>query len=454
MAIVSKNPATDEVLKELEELSDEQVEKKLQVAQAAYEKWRLTSFEERRQLMKKLGELFRSKAKEYGTLMSLEMGKPMAQAIAESEKCGLVCDYYADNIEALLADEKVETNASESYVRFDPIGVVLAVMPWNYPFWQVMRFAAPAAMAGNVGILKHASNVPQCAEALEAAFLEAGFPEGVFQNLLVGSSKVEGIIQDPRVRAATLTGSEYAGSQVAMQCGKEIKRTVLELGGSDPFIVLDDADLDFTCEIAGKARLQNAGQSCIAAKRFIVMESVMDEFLEKFKAQFEAQVMGDPMNEATTIGPMSSAKARDDMHEQVQKSVEAGAEVLVGGKPVEGPGAFYEPTILTNVKEGMPAYSEEFFGPVALVISVKDEDEAIKVANATEFGLGASLWTSSIERAKKLIPHIDSGAVFVNGMVKSDPRLPFGGVKKSGYGRELSHYGIKEFMNVKTVWIK
>lgn len=454
MPIASTNPATGEVLKTFDELSDEQLDEKLAKAEAAFEVWRSRPYSERAVMMKALGDVFRKNSRKYGELMTLEMGKPIKQAVAEAEKCAWICDYYAENTEEILAREDIDTGVTESYVRFDPIGIVLAVMPWNYPFWQVMRFAAPAAMAGNVGILKHASNVPQCAEAIEEAFIEAGFPEGVFQNLLIGSSKVEAVIQDPRVRAVTLTGSEYAGSQVAMQCGREIKKTVLELGGSDPFIVLDDADLDFACEAGTTARLQNAGQSCIAAKRFIVMESIADEFIKRFKESFEAQIVGDPMDETTTMGPMSSKKAAEDLHEQIRKSVEMGAELITGGEPIEGKGAFYKPTILTNIKKGMPAYSEEFFGPVALVITVQDEDEAIQVANDTEFGLGASLWTSDMERANRLIPKIEAGAVFVNGMVKSDPRLPFGGVKKSGYGRELSHYGIKEFVNIKTVWVK
>ena len=454
MPLISINPANGQENHRFEEHTEAEVEAKLVLAQNTFESWKETDFEHRAKLMMSLNDVLLKNKEKYAKAMTLEMGKLFKSAVAEVEKCALVCRYYAENAEAILSEEVIPTEASESYVRFDPIGIVLAVMPWNYPFWQVMRFAAPAAMAGNIGLLKHASNVPQSAEFLEEAFLEAGFPKGVFQNLLIRSSRVEAVVRDPRIKATTLTGSEYAGSQVAMQSSSEIKKSVLELGGSDPFIVLKDADLNLSCEVGGNARLQNSGQSCIAAKRFIVEEAVYDEFLGQFKAYFESQVMGDPMDDSTTFGPLSSEAAVKDIDELVQKSAGMGATILLGGKPVEGPGFFYPPTILTDVKKGMPAYGQEFFGPVAIVIKVKDEDEAIHVANDTEFGLGASLWTKDLERAKKLIPKIDAGAVFVNSMVKSDPRLPFGGVKKSGFGRELSHYGIKEFVNVKTVVIK
>lgn len=454
MPLQSINPATEELLQQFEELSDEQINQKIEAAQHAYRKWQSVPMDQKKNLMKKLGQLFRDQSGELGKLMTLEMGKPIKQACAEAEKCGWVCDYYADNIDDILAKEIIETDAAESYVRFDPLGVILAVMPWNYPFWQVMRFVAPALMAGNAGLLKHASNVPQCAMAIETLVLEAGFPEGLFQNLAIGSRKVKQVIDHDYVRAATLTGSEYAGSQVAMQCGEKIKKTVLELGGSDPFIVLDDADIDFTCNIAVNARLQNAGQSCIAAKRFIVMDSVYDEFIEKFKAHFESQIIGDPMDEKTTIGPLYSMDGLRDIEGLVNKSVEAGAEIITGGKRWGNKGAFYEPTILANIKKGTPAYYQEFFGPVALVFKVSSENEAIELANDTPFGLGSSLWTTNMDRAKKIIPQIEAGAIFVNSMVKSDPRLPFGGIKTSGYGRELSHYGLKEFVNIKTVYIK
>lgn len=454
MAIQTLNPATEEVVKTFKELSDEQIEQKLAKAQSTFESWRQTSFEERAELMNKLAQILKDDAKEIGKIMTLEMGKPITQAIAESEKCGWVCEYYAQNAKKFLANEKVETDAGESYVAFDPIGLVLAVMPWNFPFWQVIRFASPTVMAGNVGILKHASNVPQSSAKIEEIFLKAGFPEGVFQNLHIGSKKVEAIVRDPRIKAVTLTGSEYAGTQVAKVAGEEVKKTVLELGGSDPFIVLEDADVPNACEVATTARNINNGQSCIAAKRFIVVESVAEEFIKLFIEKFEAMKIGDPMEEDTTIGPVATKTGLEELERQIKESVEKGAKILTGGKRVGDKGYFLQPTILGDVKPGMPAYSEEFFGPVASVIVVKDEAEAIKVANSTTFGLGASIWTADIERAKRIIPQIDSGAVFVNGMVKSDPRMPFGGEKRSGYGRELSHYGIKEFVNIKSVWIK
>lgn len=454
MPIQSINPATGEALKSYEAHSDEQVQEMLTLAQSTFEEWRTTSFAHRAELMKKAAEILKQDAEKYGTIITQEMGKPLTQAKAEVEKCAWVCEYYAEEAEKMLAKEMAETDASESYVRFDPLGIVLAVMPWNYPFWQVFRFAAPALMAGNVGLLKHASNVPASALAIQEVFERAGFPKGAFQTLLISASKVEGLIEDERVKATTLTGSEYAGSQVAMQSGREIKPTVLELGGSDPFIVFADADIETTCEIATKARLQNTGQSCIAAKRFILVKEIADEFLKHYKEKFESAVLGDPMDEQTTMGPLATEKIRDEIAEQVQKSVEAGATVLTGGNIPERAGWFYEPTILTDVKKGMPCYSEEIFGPVATVIVVDSEEEAIAVANDSEFGLGSSLWTSSKEKIETYVPQIEAGAVFVNGMVKSDPRLPFGGIKKSGFGRELSHYGIKEFVNIKTVWIK
>lgn len=454
MAIQTLNPATEEVVKIFEELSDEQIEEKLAKAQATFESWRKTSFKERAELMNKLAKIFKDEAREIGEIMTLEMGKPITQGIAESEKCGWVCEYYAENAEKFLANEEVETEAGESYVQFDPIGIVLAVMPWNFPFWQVLRFAAPTVMAGNVGILKHASNVPQNAAKIEEVFLKAGFPEGVFQNLHIGSKKVEGLIRDPRIKAITLTGSEYAGTQVAKVAGEEVKKTVLELGGSDPFIVLEDADIPNTCEMATTSRNINAGQSCISAKRFIIVEAVADEFTKLFVEKFEAMKVGDPMEEDTAVGPVASKQGLEELERQIKESVDKGAKILTGGKRVGDKGYYLQPTILGDVKEGMPAYSEEFFGPVASVIVVKDEAEAIKVANSTTFGLGASIWTQDVGRAKKIVPQIDSGAVFVNAMVKSDPRMPFGGEKRSGYGRELSHYGIKEFVNIKSVWIK
>lgn len=454
MPIQSLNPTTGVVEKIFSELTNEEIENKIALADNIFSNWKNTNFNERKNLMNNLAKLFRDNDEELARLMTIEMGKPITAGIAEIQKCAMVIDYYAENAEKFLQNEDVKTDANESYVAFEPMGIILAVMPWNYPFWQVIRFAAPTIMAGNVGILKHASNVPQCSLAIEEKFLQAGFPAGVFQSFLVGSEKVEPIIKDRRIKAITLTGSEYAGEQVAMQAGKEIKKTVLELGGSDPFIVLSDANITLASEVAVMARLQNAGQSCIASKRFIVVEDVYEVFLEKFITNWKKIIVGDPMDKAIQMGPIYSHKGREAIDEQVQDSVAKGAHIATGGKKIEGVGFFYEPTILTNVKKGMPAYDEEIFGPVASVIKVRDIEEAIKVANDTVYGLGASLWTENIDTAKKIIPRLETGCVFVNGMVKSDPRLPFGGTKKSGYGRELAQYGLREFVNVKTVWIK
>ncbi len=453
MSLVSRNPATGEVFGTFEELTDAEIDARLAKAQKAFELWRDVSFVERKAKMLKLAGYLKANSRSLGELATREMGKPIKAAVGEVEKCAWACEYYAEHAEKILAPEPIETDAGKSYARFDPIGVVLAVMPWNFPFWQVMRFAAPAAMAGNVGVLKHASNVPQCAATIEKAFLEAGFPEGVFQNLAIGAAKVERVIRDPRVVAVTLTGSEPAGSKVASLAGSLIKKTVLELGGSDPFIILEDADVEQVVLVATTARVQNNGQSCIAAKRFIVAKKIADKFLVAFKHHFENLKVGDPLDETVQVGPLASENGLKDIEAQVQKSVAMGAKIVTGGKRVGTRGYFYAPTILTDLKPGMPAYSEELFAPVASVIVVKDEEEAVQVANATEFGLGAALWTTDLARAERLAAKIEAGCIFVNGMVKSDPRLPFGGVKKSGYGRELSDYGIKEFVNIKSVWI-
>ena len=453
MPFISQNPATDEMLGEFAELTDADLDAKLAAAQAAFTTWSQTDIKERAKLMRKLGRIFKKNAAKYGELTSKEMGKPIKAAIAEVEKCAVVCDYYAKNAAKFLKPEVIKTEAQQSYVRFDPLGVILAVMPWNFPFWQVLRFAAPALMAGNTGLLKHASNVPQCAMALQDAFDKAGFPAGVFTNLLIGSHRVERVINDWRIKAVTLTGSEYAGSQVAMQAGKAIKKSVLELGGSDPFIVLADADVQKAAAVAVTARLQNAGQSCIAAKRFIVERAVADAFLAAFKAGFAAMVVGDPLDERTTMGPLANKKLRDELDAQVKDSVAKGARLVTGGKAREGKGAFYEPTILADVKKGMAVYDQETFGPVAAVIVVDSADEAVRVANDTELGLGSVIFSQDRTRAQSLAARIEAGCVFINAMVKSDPRLPFGGVKKSGYGRELSRYGLREFVNTKTIWV-
>jgi succinate-semialdehyde dehydrogenase/glutarate-semialdehyde dehydrogenase len=454
MSIVSINPATGETIKTFEEYSREDVFGIIEKVQADFENWRGISYAERSELMFKAAEVLRANKRKYAEIMTAEMGKPITQAIAEAEKSAWVCEYYAENAEKMLSYEFVKTDASESYVRFDPIGIVLAVMPWNFPFWQVFRFAAPALMAGNAGILKHASNVPMSALAIEEVFREAGFPENLFRTLLIGSKIVPDIIKHPLVKAATLTGSEPAGSRVAELAGKEIKKTVLELGGSDPFIVLDDADIDEAVSVGVTARLINNGQSCIAAKRFIYTEKNADEFESKFVEKMNAIKVGDPMDETTELGPIAREDLLLELDEQVKTTVKQGGKILTGGERLPRQGAYYPATVLAGVKKGMLAYEEELFGPVAIFIKVKNESEAIAVANDTNFGLGASIWTRDIERAKSLVAEINAGAVFVNGLVKSDPRLPFGGTKRSGYGRELSHYGIKEFVNIKTIWIK
>ena len=403
--------------------------------------------------MREAAQILRTRRAEYARTMTLEMGKPIVQGEAEVDKCAWVCEYYADHAEAFLAEQPRETEASRSYVRFDPLGPVLAVMPWNFPFWQVFRFAAPALMAGNAGVLKHASNVPRSALAIQEVFREAGFPRGLFSTVLVGSSAVAGLIADPRIVAVTLTGSELAGSKVAEQAGYALKKTVLELGGSGPFIVLADADIGAAARTAADARLINSGQSCIAAKRFIVVEPVADQFLDRFLDELRSRRMGDPLVRGTQVGPQARIDLRDLLHEQVAESVKRGAKLLLGGEVPAGKGAFYPPTLLAAVDKGMPAFDEETFGPVAAVIRAKDEADAVRLANDSTFGLGASLWTEDRVRAERLAAQIEAGSVFVNGVVKSDPRLPFGGIKRSGYGRELSEYGIREFVNVKSVWI-
>jgi succinate-semialdehyde dehydrogenase / glutarate-semialdehyde dehydrogenase len=455
MAIATINPATGQVLKKFEPLTEQQIDKKIEKAAATFAEFRKVPFAERARLMVRAGEILEREKQEFARLMTLEMGKTIGSAVAEAAKCASACRYYAENAERFLADEVVETTAARSYVRYQPLGIVLAVMPWNFPFWQVMRFAAPTLMAGNVALLKHASNVPQCALALEDIFRRAGFAEGVFQTLLVTSGQVEGILDDPRVMAASLTGSEGAGIQVGMAAAKRIKKVVLELGGSDPFIVMPSADLDTAVATAVKARVQNNGQSCIAAKRFIVAEQIAAEFEKKFVAKMEALVIGDPMQENVELGPLATADAVVDLQRDVAKSVEEGARVLTGGKPLsDRPGNFYAPTVLTNIPKNSPAYREELFGPVACLFRAKDVDEAIAIANDSRFGLGASVWTNDEFERKRFVNEVEAGMVFVNKMVASDPRVPFGGVKQSGHGRELGVHGIREFTNIKTVWIE
>ncbi len=453
MTVASINPATGATLETFAETTPAALERILDQALAAHQSWWRCSYAQRAQAMREAGRLLRKRKTDHARTMALEMGKPLKQGEAEAEKCAWVCDYYAEHAERFLADQPRETDASKAFVRFDPIGPVLAIMPWNFPFWQVFRFAAPALMAGNAGLLKHAPNVTRCALEIEAIFHEAGFPEGLFRALILANEAAAAVIADPRVRAVTLTGSDRAGSQVAEQAGRHLKKTVLELGGSDPFIVLGDADVEQAARSAAEARLLNSGQSCIAAKRFIVVEPVADRFLDAFVAAMRAQRMGDPLAPDTQIGPQARYDLRANLHRQVEESVRRGARLLLGGTLPEGPGFFYAPTVLAAVEQGMPAFDEEVFGPVAAVIRVKDESQAVRVANASRYGLGASVWTADSAQGERLARDLEAGSVFVNGLVKSDPRLPFGGVKRSGYGRELSEYGLKEFVNIKTVWV-
>jgi succinate-semialdehyde dehydrogenase/glutarate-semialdehyde dehydrogenase len=454
MDIVSVNPANGNVLKKYKAHTAEQVEKKIAQTHKAWLNWRITSFVERGRLLNKLSAALHQRKNELARLMALEMGKPITQGISEIEKCAGVCEYYAKNAASHLKDQIIETEASKSYVSFQPIGVVLAIMPWNFPFWQVFRFLAPALAAGNCGMLKHASNVPGCALAIEEMIEQAGFPENVFQTLLVGSSEVDKIIENPYIQAVTLTGSTNAGKKVAEKAGSLIKKTVLELGGSDAYIVLADADLEKAAETCVNSRLINSGQSCIAAKRFIVVKSIEKEFTRLFLAKMQQKIMGDPLDKNTDIGPQARVDLRDELHHQVKDSIAKGAKCILGGEVPEGNNAYYPATILTNVKKGMPAYDEELFGPVAAIISAKDESDAIRIANDSVFGLGGAVFTKDKKRGEMIAAtQLEAGSCFVNSLVKSDSRLPFGGVKQSGYGRELGLFGIHEFVNIKTVYV-
>ncbi len=451
----SVNPATRKLIKEYPEMNSEQVSEIIKYADASFHSWKKISFDERSELMINAANVLRRNKNDLGKIITLEMGKPIAQSIAEIEKCGWVCDYYAENAERFLTDELIKTEASKSFVAFQPIGVVLAVMPWNFPFWQVFRFAAPALMAGNSGILKHASNVSGCALEIEKVFIDAGFPENIFRTILVKSSNMDEVIGHPLIRAVTLTGSVPAGKAVASKSGSLLKKTVLELGGSDPYIVLEDADLEKTVDLCFTAKMINGGQSCIAAKRFIIVEEVYEKFVELFLAKLKNVTMGDPFDENNSLGPQASISLRDELHQQVQESLAKGAKLLMGGKIPDMSGAYYPVTVLTNVQKGMPAYDDELFGPVASIIKVKNAEEALKVANDTVFGLGAAVFTEDKIRGEKIAKsELLAGACFVNAFVKSDPRLPFGGVKESGYGRELSSFGIREFVNIKTVLVE
>ena len=454
MSLQSVNPVTGAVLESFEETSPGELDRIIERADAASRDWRRVPVAGRAERLRAAARILRERKDAYARTMALEMGKPLAQGTAEAEKCAWACDYYAEQAAAMLADEPRETDAARSYVRFDAIGPVLAIMPWNFPFWQVFRFAAPALAAGNAGILKHAPNVSRCALEIEQLLREAGFPDGLFRAVLLPNEAVAPVIADPRICAVTLTGSDRAGSQVAQQAGRHLKKSVLELGGSDPFIVLADANLDEAARTAAEARLLNSGQSCIAAKRFIVVEPVFDRFLERFVAAVAARRLGDPLAPGTEVGPQARADLRANLQRQVEESVRRGAKLVLGGSVPEGPGFFYPPSVLTAVENGMPAFDEEVFGPVAAVIRVRDDADAVRVANASPYGLGAAVWTEDRERGERLAAELEVGSVFVNGLVKSDPRLPFGGVKRSGYGRELSEFGLREFVNVKSVWVR
>jgi succinate-semialdehyde dehydrogenase/glutarate-semialdehyde dehydrogenase len=453
MAIASINPATGEKLKEFGPFDDSEIEKRLSRAEKAFGKYRLTTFTERSEFLEAVAELLFQEKKKFAQIITLEMGKLFRDSLAEIEKCARGCRFYAENGERFLEDEAAQTDAAESYVRYQPLGPVLAIMPWNFPFWQVFRFAVPALMAGNVGLLKHASNVPQCALVIEEIFCRAGFDDGIFQTLLIEPEQVEKIIVDARVKAVTLTGSEKTGTAVASTAAREIKKSVLELGGSDAFIVMPSADFESALSTAVKARTINTGQSCIAAKRFMIADEIYDEFLNQFVARMCALKVGDPTDETTEIGPLATEQILQGVHGQVQKSIAAGAKLLTGGNRIHGPGFFYEPTVLVDVPRESPAYREEVFGPVASIFRARDAADAVGLANDTTFGLAASAWTNDPEEQKLFVSNLDTGMVFINAMVASDPRLPFGGVKRSGFGRELGAAGIREFTNTKTIWI-
>ncbi|MBV9616584.1 MAG: NAD-dependent succinate-semialdehyde dehydrogenase [Ktedonobacteraceae bacterium] len=453
MSIQSINPATEEVLETFEPYSKEQINDALTQAKHAFLQWRETSFGERSAYLRRVASYLREHKDELARRATLEMGKPIVESEAEVEKCAWNCDFYAEHAEQFLADEQVKSNASESYVSFQPLGVVLALMPWNFPYWQVFRFAAPALMAGNTAVLKHASNVSRVALDIERIFQECGLPQGVFRTVLVPGSETAALIEDSRIAAVTLTGSDAAGVAVASTSGRVLKKNVLELGGSDAFIVLADADLDAAAQMATRARFQNTGQSCIAAKRFIVVESVARAFEHRFVEAATKLHVGNPLDRETQIGPMARGDLRDSLHRQVRASIAMGAHLLLGGKLRDGKGYYYEPTIISDVTPDMPIFREETFGPVAAVISARDTEHALELANDSQFGLGGNLWTRNIEQARKLARRLESGGVFINGMTASDPRLPFGGIKHSGYGRELSSFGIREFVNIQTIWI-
>jgi len=454
MPFATINPVNGETLKTFSSWTSEEINLNLQAVTEASKSWSQRSMQSRCELLSTLAQVIREKKEDLAKIITLEMGKLYTESLAEIEKCAILCDYYAHNAEEFLADEIIESDAGLSFVSYEPLGAVLAVMPWNFPFWQVLRFAIPALAAGNVGVLKHASNVPQCAQAIEQLFVDAGFPSAVFKNFMIDASQVQAVIEDSRIHAVTLTGSEPAGRMVAATAGANLKKSVLELGGSDPFVVLEDADLIDTIKNAVISRFLNAGQTCIAAKRFIVVESVADSFVTGFKSAVEQLRIGDPMDATTTLASLARMDLRDELHQQVMDSIKQGAVALTGCQPIDGKGVFYAPSILDHVKPGQRAYQEELFGPVATIIRAQDEEDALRLTNDTRFGLAGSVWTKDSGRGEKFARQVQAGAVFVNGFVKSDPRLPFGGIKASGYGRELSRHGIREFVNTKTIWIK
>jgi succinate-semialdehyde dehydrogenase/glutarate-semialdehyde dehydrogenase len=453
MAITSINPATEEKLGDFPAHDDSEIERRLELADKSFHQHRRRPFSDRARLMMAVASLLAREKENFARIITLEMGKILRASVEEVEKCERACRFYAENGERFLEDEPVQTQAARSFVRYEPLGAVLAIMPWNFPFWQVFRFAVPALMAGNVGLLKHAANVPQCALAIEDIFRRAGFDDGAFQALLIEAKQAEALISDPRIKAVTLTGSDRAGSAVGSAAAREIKKSVLELGGSDPFIVLASADFENAVATAVKARTINAGQSCIAAKRFFIVDSIYDKFLEQFIERMRSLKVGNPLDEGTEIGPLATEQILEGVHDQVQKSIAAGAKLLTGGNRIHGTGFYYEPTVLTDVPPAAPAYCEELFGPVASIFRVRDNREAIKMANDSVFGLGASVWTNDAEEQELYVSELEAGMVFINGMVASDPRLPFGGVKRSGFGRELGAVGMREFLNTKTVWI-
>jgi len=454
MSLISINPFSGEILKKIDEWNIQEIKKKIKICYNSQKKWQNISINQKKDYLKNIANILDKNKKKYSKIITLEMGKPILQSKFEIEKCIKLCDYYSENSEIFLKDEIVKTDAKKSYVKYSPLGIILGIMPWNFPFWQVFRWAIPSLIAGNICILKHSSNVPQCGMIIEDIFQESGIGENIFCNIPIKSKNINYLIKNNSISAISLTGSSFAGAKMAEIAGSALKKNILELGGSDPFIVLPDADLKKTVDMAIKSRMQNNGQSCIAAKRFVVHENIFEDFKDSFINKTEKLIIGDPIDEKTDIGPLARKDLVDEIDEQVKTSVKLGAKILTGSEKIESKGFFYPPTVLTNIKNKMPVYNQETFGPIAPLIKVKNDKEAIKIANDTIYGLGASIWTNDYDKARKILNKIRAGSIFINEIVKSDPRLPFGGIKKSGYGRELSHYGIKEFVNIQTIYIK